>query len=929
MRKSQPYPDVHACIGNFIGHFNERDWWHATGKAREAFRTVEKQLLDHLQAAFKDTYRSIVHFHLFMIGRALSSARPTIMFFCEEKEPRKRAKKVIDESSILKQLPGFRTGQQARQPNIGTLIQPATDGESGLRSIQPSLRADVYYHPSDDIQAIGMPIFVKHSNGRWRGATAYRVFKNDKCFLMSVAHVCIESIPITNDLSDDDSDFDFGSEAGNDIGDDNQSSTTFSASRNLSSTSPDTPWGGDDSMDGTEDSDKTALSDGIESFGYSIPNSQSNGFRRLGRLHASNVNADWALISIEDEIVLFGLMNDELAPTASYVGEIVKGAQSVVCIAGQAKKTKGTFAENGSYIRLPGSRIFQEVYSIVLDKAIDWGDCGAICMDSELSVSYGHIVASSEDKLTVFAVPAPSVLQLSGTAWTMSAPQTLRPKSARTASFSKTPQPNFTGHESKIDGGTLQAQTTPRNSYVEDEDMFSNATALRLMTTSTQTPHTAPQTTPSNATLQAQTTPRNSYVEDEDMFSNATALRLMTTSTQTPHTAPQTTPSNATLQAQTTPLNSYVEDEDMFSSATALRLMTTSTQTPHTAPQTTPSNATTTPSVSKAPYPKFEGSKFYGANFQPWFEGGGVMPGASTYYTIKAPTTTPHAYRQQEYPQFAFNDPPSLAQPSYIDVASQPKDIYMPSAQPQGPVISGNSVGGGSRSFFFRIDEFIEHPEAIEQYDQDGRWIPRALAGYNIRQHGLGVSDQWWHCDGQKIRLKSNWSPPAGSVPYKIFSTIYSAEHGFHVLRGDATNPPEGETWHDLSFNWDETTLSSALTNAGFSRSLRVHNPNSRWPRILLPDIYHGPEYSDTDYGGLTGELAIFLALIALSMKPDRLPTQLPKMMADGEWKEHQGSHHRKFLLEYDHRSRIPLTYHTHRRQQARGDCLRLLARGK
>jgi hypothetical protein len=837
MRKSQPYPDVHACIGNFIGHFNERDWWHATGKAREAFRTVEKQLLDHLQAAFKDTYRSIVHFHLFMIGRALSSARPTIMFFCEEKEPRKRAKKVIDESSILKQLPGFRTGQQARQPNIGTLIQPATDGESGLRSIQPSLRADVYYHPSDDIQAIGMPIFVKHSNGRWRGATAYRVFKNDKCFLMSVAHVCIESIPITNDLSDDDSDFDFGSEAGNDIGDDNQSSTTFSASRNLSSTSPDTPWGGDDSMDGTEDSDKTALSDGIESFGYSIPNSQSNGFRRLGRLHASNVNADWALISIEDEIVLFGLMNDELAPTASYVGEIVKGAQSVVCIAGQAKKTKGTFAENGSYIRLPGSRIFQEVYSIVLDKAIDWGDCGAICMDSELSVSYGHIVASSEDKLTVFAVPAPSVLQLSGTAWTMSAPQTLRPKSARTASFSKTPQPNFTGHESKIDGGTLQAQTTPRNSYVEDEDMFSNATALRLMTTSTQTPHTAPQTTPSNAT--------------------------------------------------------------------------------------------TTPSVSKAPYPKFEGSKFYGANFQPWFEGGGVMPGASTYYTIKAPTTTPHAYRQQEYPQFAFNDPPSLAQPSYIDVASQPKDIYMPSAQPQGPVISGNSVGGGSRSFFFRIDEFIEHPEAIEQYDQDGRWIPRALAGYNIRQHGLGVSDQWWHCDGQKIRLKSNWSPPAGSVPYKIFSTIYSAEHGFHVLRGDATNPPEGETWHDLSFNWDETTLSSALTNAGFSRSLRVHNPNSRWPRILLPDIYHGPEYSDTDYGGLTGELAIFLALIALSMKPDRLPTQLPKMMADGEWKEHQGSHHRKFLLEYDHRSRIPLTYHTHRRQQARGDCLRLLARGK
>jgi hypothetical protein len=231
--------------------------------------------------------------------------------------------------------------------------------------------------------------------------------------------------------------------------------------------------------------------------------------------------------------------------------------------------------------------------------------------------------------------------------------------------------------------------------------------------------------------------------------------------------------------------------------------------------------------------------------------------------------------------------------------------------------------------FFFRIDEFTEHPQAIEQFDRSGRWIPMALAGYNIRQHGVGVSGQWWECDGRKIRLKSGWSPPAGTAPYKTFSTIYSDGHGFHVLRGDAMNPLKSEAWHDLSFDWDETTMSSTLTNAGTSRSLRVHNPNSMWPRMLLPDIYHGPDDSGTDCGGLTGELAIFLGLIALSMKPDRLPTQLPRMMADGEWKEHHRSHGRKFLLNYDHRSRTPLTYHTHRRQQARGDCLRLLTRGK
>jgi hypothetical protein len=57
---------------------------------------------------------------------------------------------------------------------------------------------------------------------------------------------------------------------------------------------------------------------------------------------------------------------------------------------------------------------------------------------------------------------------------------------------------------------------------------------------------------------------------------------------------------------------------------------------------------------------------------------------------------------------------------------------------------------------------------------------------------------------------------------------------------------------------------------------------------MLLPDIYHGPPYSAPGYGGLTGDLPIFLGLLALSMKPDRLMTELPRLMQDGDWGEHQ-----------------------------------------
>jgi hypothetical protein len=48
---------------------------------------------------------------------------------------------------------------------------------------------------------------------------------------------------------------------------------------------------------------------------------------------------------------------------------------------------------------------------------------------------------------------------------------------------------------------------------------------------------------------------------------------------------------------------------------------------------------------------------------------------------------------------------------------------------------------------------------------------------------------------------------------------------------------------------------------------------------MLLPDIYHGPPYSAPGYGGLTGDLPIFLGLLALSMKPDRLMTELPRLI--------------------------------------------------
>jgi hypothetical protein len=70
---------------------------------------------------------------------------------------------------------------------------------------------------------------------------------------------------------------------------------------------------------------------------------------------------------------------------------------------------------------------------------------------------------------------------------------------------------------------------------------------------------------------------------------------------------------------------------------------------------------------------------------------------------------------------------------------------------------------------------------------------------------------------------------------------------------------------------------------------LRVQRRDQAWPRLLLPDIYHTPTLTPhQQYGGLTGELPIFLALIAFSTSRDWLPNVLPTVFQNGAWVLHQ-----------------------------------------
>ncbi|KAF2191808.1 hypothetical protein K469DRAFT_804780 [Zopfia rhizophila CBS 207.26] len=195
-----------------------------------------------------------------------------------------------------------------------------------------------------------------------------------------------------------------------------------------------------------------------------------------------------------------------------------------------------------------------------------------------------------------------------------------------------------------------------------------------------------------------------------------------------------------------------------------------------------------------------------------------------------------------------------------------------------------------SPPYIFRIDEIQETREAAHYATARYHWIPSTDRGAHVRIGG-GASGTIWYCNRQQIYSLPQFPP--GCALYKVFSVYYSEGHGFWVLRGDATNPPASETWHPLSFDHEGHEYSSFLTNAGQQPTLYCQRADQHWPRMLLPDIYHSRVPTTGTYGGLIGELPIFLALVAFSVARQLVPQILQQLFIGGAWITHNYPHGR------------------------------------
>ena len=160
-----------------------------------------------------------------------------------------------------------------------------------------------------------------------------------------------------------------------------------------------------------------------------------------------------------------------------------------------------------------------------------------------------------------------------------------------------------------------------------------------------------------------------------------------------------------------------------------------------------------------------------------------------------------------------------------------------------------------------------------------------------------GATGKWWFCNGLQIYLVAEL--PAGATHYKTNSIYFCGGHGFWVMPGNATSPTDGQTWHRLRFDLDENDgFTAYMSTAGQYSTLFCRRPDQPWVKMLLPDIYHGRRMTDPRYGqGLTGELPIFLGLIAFAIQKDDTVRLLPEMMKNSYWQTYKMPHGRELSM--------------------------------
>jgi hypothetical protein len=423
------WPHPEHSIGTWYRKMGKLDCWEARGPARDTFAKLAKEIKDYLNKR-SDPVTHTVTWSIYMIGKTRETATPTILFCCKETSSRKAIRKIISESGILSKYPGIITGDCTQPPDFDQLIQLA--GQKSLTCNLPDTATHqgcaILCAPSENI--LGAQIYIKNSDddtSSLRRATAGGIFQlGNRYFVSTVAHAFMESDEPPTQSGQTDNDFEFDIDGMSNCGDDD-AALTGAVGAELEQLQ-------------CSDSDIMSTSVNLSFYGsviekywplcaarkrVAIPNitdpEQPGGSNAtlsvLGNLVVSSVNRsntglDYALVEIkEPHVQPYNKITLTRAPDTTYLyPERIAGPRlvdaNIVAMTGSGGLLNGVLLGTPSFLRLPCSQSFQEVWTVRLAGHLSKGDCGSWVVDAENGDVYGHIVAGSPESGVAYIVPA-------------------------------------------------------------------------------------------------------------------------------------------------------------------------------------------------------------------------------------------------------------------------------------------------------------------------------------------------------------------------------------------------------------------------------------------------------------------------------------------------------------------------------------------
>jgi hypothetical protein len=404
--------------------------WEGKGSLAARWKELEPRLIKELDQTISDSNRGVSAPRLvyFMVGREVACAQPVVFIVDGNSGSRQEAFRAIRKSRILTEaVPGFTLAVLETSPR-GKICLVAMENLVTTHS-QKSTQPSVYVDSRDEFYSVGMPVYVSNELGSIRKATANLVYNGQRYGFITAAHALqatseqdintSNSVRNRNKAEDDDEADDEDEVLGLSPGFD-----SYEAERQYDTYAREClPCGDACSRPESYISDAPSQStnhrlDDLKHGGLQYSNDQgdliSNGFdevrlsqsmesmqpssdthyRLLGSIEGRLDSSDCMLISKALEQTT-SESDPELERTHEVQWAAPEKPTTVIALTSHGA-VSGLLSDVPSLMMLPGTKLYQGVYTIVCEEEIKMGDCGTMVVDKATNKLYGFIFGYTE-----------------------------------------------------------------------------------------------------------------------------------------------------------------------------------------------------------------------------------------------------------------------------------------------------------------------------------------------------------------------------------------------------------------------------------------------------------------------------------------------------------------------------------------------------